>query len=76
MSMLLGNYALDPEGFEWVEWPGDWAALYRYGKMLWQGHPGDFEWTYHLGMVHHTGDDSTLVKSHAPATLREAVPLP
>lgn len=75
MTALLDGFIFDPGRFEWVEWPGDWAALYRDGKRVWQGHPGDFEWTYHLQMTDHVGDESTLVKSHAPDTLGEAVPL-
>ena len=61
----------DTRGFVWVEFPGDWAALYRGNDLVWQGHPGDFEWAWHLGMP--TAYNGILDGSHAPLTLREAV---
>jgi len=34
----------------WVEFAGDWGGLYRGDDLIWQGHPGDFEWAYHTGI--------------------------
>lgn len=56
----------------WVEWPGDWAALYDpEGKLLWQGHPGDFEWSYHLNMKSMFDDEvpELTVRGRAPEVL-------
>lgn len=52
--------------FTWVEFPGDWAALYYKNDLRWEGHPGDFEWSYHLDLPFKQATSEDLIDSHAP----------
>ena len=56
-------------GVTWVEFEGNWAGLYIGNDLAWQGHPGDFEWDYHLGLK--ARFNVKLLNSHAPMTLKE-----
>lgn len=68
-QLLHHDNGRDMLGFVWVEWPGDWAALYLWGELLWQGHPGDFEWAYHLDLGHARPMPALTANGHAPERL-------